>query len=50
MTEKRNTHRVLVGKRERNRSLGKPRHTVKHSVETNSKEIVRVDKDWINMT
>lgn len=35
-TEKRNTDRVLVGKSEGNRSLGKPRPTVEHNIKMNS--------------
>ena len=49
MTEKRNTDRVLVGKPEGKRSLGKPRHRMEHSVKLNSKEIEWEDEDWINM-
>ena len=34
-----------MGKPERNRSLGKPRHRVEHSVKLNSKEIEWEDED-----
>ena len=47
-TEKRNTDRVLVGKSEGKRSLGKPRHTVEHNVKMNSNDIGWEDQDWIN--
>jgi hypothetical protein len=49
MTEKRNSDRVLVGKPERNRSLGKHKHRVEHSVTMNSEEIGWEDEEWINM-
>jgi hypothetical protein len=44
-TEKRNTDRVLVGKSEGKRSLGKPRHTVQHNVKMNSNDIGWEDQD-----
>jgi hypothetical protein len=50
MTEKRNIDRVLVGKPEGNRSLGKPRHRVEHSVKMNSKEIRWKNEGWFNVT
>jgi len=49
MTEKRNTYRVLVGKPEGKRSLGKPRHTVEHRVKPKSKEREWEDEEWINI-
>jgi hypothetical protein len=45
LAEKRNTHRVLVGKPEGNRSLVKPGHTVEYNTKMNSKEIGWEDKD-----
>jgi len=49
MTEKRNTDRVLVGKPEGNRSLGKPRQRVEHSAKMNIKEIgwMRTGLIWL---
>jgi hypothetical protein len=49
MWEKRNVYRLLVGKSERKRPLGRPRHTWVDNVKMDLLEIGWVGVDWIGL-
>jgi len=48
MEEGRGVHRVLVGKPERRRPLGRPRHRWKDNIKMDLQE-VRGDGDWMEL-
>jgi hypothetical protein len=48
-TEKRNAYRLLVGRPERKRPLGRPKHMRVHNIKMNFREIGWDGVDWINM-
>jgi hypothetical protein len=50
MGEKRNAYRILVGKPERRRPLGRPRRGRVDNVKMNLREIGWGGMDWIDMT
>jgi hypothetical protein len=45
----RNAFRILMGKPERKRLLGRPRHRWEHSIKMYLGEIRRDDMDWIDL-
>jgi hypothetical protein len=47
--EKKNEHRILVGKPERKRPLGRPRHMWVDHIKMDLREIEWDGVDWINM-
>jgi hypothetical protein len=47
--EKRNAYRLLVGKPERRRPLGRPRRRWVDNIEMNLVEVVWGDVDWIGL-
>jgi hypothetical protein len=47
--QKRNAYRILVGKPERNRPLGKPRRKWENNIRMDHREIGWVDIDWIGL-
>jgi hypothetical protein len=47
--EKRNAYRILVGKPERKRPLGKPRHRWEDNIRMNVREIGWGGMDWIDL-
>jgi hypothetical protein len=47
MGEKRNAYRILVGKPENKRPLGRPRRRWVDNIKTDLREIVWDDMDWI---
>jgi hypothetical protein len=47
--EKRNVYRVLVGKPEGKRPLGRPRYKWVGNIKTNLREIGWDDMDWIHL-
>jgi hypothetical protein len=47
--EKRNAYRILVGKSEGNRQLGKPRHRWVDNIKMDLREIGLGDMDWIDL-
>ena len=49
MGENRSVYRVLVGKPERKRPLGRPRHTWKHNVNMDLQEVGCGGMDWIEL-
>jgi hypothetical protein len=49
MGEKRNVYRILVGKPERKRPLGKPRRRWEDNIRMNLREIVWGSMDWIDL-
>jgi hypothetical protein len=49
MGEKRNAHRVLVGKPERKRPLGRPRRRWEDNIKMDLKKIGWGGMDWINL-
>jgi hypothetical protein len=49
MEEKRNAYRILVGKAEGRRSLGKPRHRWADNIEMDLREIGWDGMDWIDL-
>jgi hypothetical protein len=49
MGEKRNAYRILVGKQERNRPLGRPRRTWVDNIKMDLREIGWDEVDWIDM-
>jgi 3-oxoacyl-ACP reductase-like protein len=49
MGEKRNTYRILVGKSEVKRPLGRPRRRWEDNIKMNLTEIGWVSMDWINL-
>jgi hypothetical protein len=49
MWEKRNAYRILVGKPERKRPLGRSRHRWVESIEINFREIGWGGMDWIDL-
>jgi hypothetical protein len=49
MWEKRNAYRILVGKTEGNRALGKPRSGWVDNVKMDLREIGWVGMDWIDL-
>jgi hypothetical protein len=49
MGENRSTCRILVGKPEGNRPLGRPRRRWVYNIKINLREIGWDDVDWINM-
>jgi hypothetical protein len=48
--EERNAHRILVGKPERKRPLGKPRRRWVDNIEIDLREIEWGGMDWIGLT
>jgi hypothetical protein len=50
MTEKRNAYRILVGKPEGKRPLGRPRLGWVDNINMDLREIVWVGIDWINLS
>jgi hypothetical protein len=49
MGEKRNAYRILVGKPERRRPLGRPRHRWVDNIKIDFREIEWGDVDWIDL-
>jgi hypothetical protein len=49
MGEKRNAYRILVGKPERKRPLGRPRRTWGHNIRMDLREIRWDGMDWIDL-
>jgi hypothetical protein len=49
MGAKRNAYRMQVGKPERKRSLGKPRHSWENNVKLNLREMGWGGMDWIDL-
>jgi hypothetical protein len=49
MGEGRNLYRVLVGKREGKRQLGRPRHRCEDGIKTDLREIGWVGVEWIHL-
>jgi hypothetical protein len=49
MEEKRNAYRILVGKPERKRSLGRPRRRWEDNTRMDLREIGWDGMDWINL-
>jgi hypothetical protein len=49
MGEKRNAYRILVGKPEGNRPLGRPRHRWVNNIKMDPREIGWDEMDWIDM-
>jgi len=49
MGEGRGVHRVLVGKPERKKSLGRPRHTWKDNIKTDLQEVGGGCGDWMEL-
>jgi hypothetical protein len=49
MGNKRNSYKVLVGKPEGKRPLGRPRRRWEDNIKIDLKEIVWGDMDWINL-
>jgi hypothetical protein len=49
MGEKRNPYRLLVGKPEGQRSLGRPRHRWMHNIRIDLGEVELGDVDWIGL-
>jgi hypothetical protein len=49
MEEKRNAYRILVGKPERKRLLGRPRHRWVGNIKINLREIGWGGMDWIDL-
>jgi hypothetical protein len=49
MGEKRNAYRILVGKPEEKRSLGRPRHRWVDNIKIDLREIGRDVMDWIDL-
>jgi hypothetical protein len=49
MGEKRNAYRLLVGKPERKRPLGRPRHRWVDNISTDLGEVGWGDVDWIGL-
>jgi len=47
--ERRSVYRVLVGKSERNRSLGRPRRRWKDNIKMDIQEVGCGDMDWIDL-
>jgi hypothetical protein len=47
--EKRNAHRILVGKPERRRPLGRPRHRWVDNIKIDLREIGWDDVDWVDL-
>jgi hypothetical protein len=50
MVEKRNVYRILVGKPEGNRLLGRPRRKRVYNIKMDLRDIVWDGVDWIDMT
>jgi hypothetical protein len=50
MGEKRNAYRILVGKLEEKRRLGRPRHRWVDNIKIDLKEIGWDGMDWIHLT
>jgi hypothetical protein len=46
---KRNAYRILMGKSERMRPLGRPRHRLMDNIKMNLREIEGAGKDWIDL-
>jgi hypothetical protein len=49
MRESRGAHRVLVGKPERKRPLGRPRHKWEESIKMDLQEVGSGGMDWIDL-
>jgi hypothetical protein len=49
MEEKRNAYRILVGKPEEKRSLGRPRRTHVNNIKMDLREIGCDDMGWIDL-
>jgi hypothetical protein len=49
MSEKRNAYRILVGKPEGNRPLGRPRHRWENNIKMDLREIGWDGVDWTDM-
>ena len=49
MGEDRDVHRVLVGKPEGNRSLGRPRHRWEDNIKMDLQEVGGVSGDWMEL-
>ncbi|KAJ4437578.1 hypothetical protein ANN_17723 [Periplaneta americana] len=49
MGESRNAYRVLVGRPERKRPLGRPRHTWEGNIKMDLREVGYDDREWINL-
>jgi hypothetical protein len=47
--EKTNIYRILIGKPERNRPLGRSRRRLEDNIKTDLREIVSGGMDWIHM-
>ena len=49
MEEGRGVHKVLVGKPEGKRTLGRPRHRWEHNIKMDLEEVERVCGDWLEL-
>jgi hypothetical protein len=50
MVETRNAYRILVGKLEENRPLGRPKRRWEDTIKRNFREIEWGDMNWIDLT
>jgi hypothetical protein len=50
MGEKRNSYRILLGKSEEKRPLGRPRHRWVDNIEMVLREVGRDGMNWIDLT
>ena len=50
MMESRGVYRVLVGKPEEERPLGRPRHSWEYNIKMNLQEVGSEGMDWIDLT
>jgi len=50
MGERRGVYRVLMGKREERRPLGRPRHRWEDNIKMDLQEVGCGSMDWINLT
>jgi hypothetical protein len=49
MGEERGVHRVLVGKREGKKPLGRPKHRLEDNIKMNLQEVGGVCGDWMEL-